>query len=369
MVVPVGVTSYYLPRIYFLAGLEKAPVRQFNEIMFFIQAAVWGLTFSQICQYFFNYMDDPCALKVFAGLLWCLDAAHQFLTTYIVTSIFLNGRIVNMFSTWDLLFFNLAFFSIALVSVMGQSFYIYQSYRVSSKTGYLRGRRSLLLPMILAPFILFQFVLPSVLFHNTTSFAGVDFYKPSESVIDKFRLQQDILQATLSVNTGVNLVIFLALAFHLRRLYFGPAQSLTFERELSLLWRVSLFTVNTGFWVLLYSALSLIAFCLLRVNSTYIVLHFHCLSAFYCTSILANLNARDYLRPTGDHAYLPAPKKRSIPGLTGVQINTIRLEPLDFRRTRDGEKSIEIMSANSLTPSSETKSFSTEEMKIEVDEK
>ncbi|KAF8903296.1 hypothetical protein CPB84DRAFT_1774453 [Gymnopilus junonius] len=356
MVVPIGVSSYYIPRIYFLAGLEKAPIRNFNELVFFGQAAVWGLTVSQIFQYFFNYSEDPLNLKIFAASLWFLDAAHQFLTTYIVTSLFMNGKLVNIFSKRDLLFFNLTFLFTALVSVLSQSFYIYQICIFTSRKKASRCSRSLVLPVIMAPFVLFQFVLPLVLFLNTTSFSGVNFYDPSTDVIDRFQLQQDLLLTTMAVNLGVNFVTFFSLALHMRKLYFGSAQSLTFERDTSLPWRIFLFTVNTGMWTTFYSVLSLVAFCLLRVNSTYIVLHFHCLSALYCTSILANMNARDYLRPVGDHIYLPSPEKRLIPGLTGIEINTLRMEPLDFRTphspglTIDSTSSLETESNGLSTP-------------------
>ncbi|KDR80309.1 hypothetical protein GALMADRAFT_277509 [Galerina marginata CBS 339.88] len=310
----IGVVSYYLPRLFFLAGLQEAVFRNFNEIAFFGQAAVWGVGVSQIFQYFFNHSDDPPRLKSFVVTLWCLGAAHQGFTTYLVASLFLNGTLTNTYEAWTLILFNFAFLFMAFVSILAQSFYIYQIWLYVSSQKLLTRSRSFLIPITLSPFVLFQLVLPSIMLHNTNVYAGVDYYKPSVNVLSRFHLQQNLFLATLIVNVGLNYATFIGLAVHLRKSYFGPC--LGFEKNTPLFWRVAFFTVNTGMWAAIYSILALTMFCIMRVGSTYIVLHFHFLSAIYCSSILASVNARNYLRPTGDHAYLPPPAPKPLHGLS-----------------------------------------------------
>ncbi|KAH0836829.1 hypothetical protein J3R83DRAFT_8605, partial [Lanmaoa asiatica] len=95
----------------------------------------------------------------------------------------------------------------------------------------------------------------------------------------------------LSVGAGVDVLIAICLTFLLVR----KRTSTGFISTVHILQRLVLFAVNTGIWTATFALLTVILLHLFPLNLLYAVFGIP-LCSVYCNTLLANLNARAYIR-------------------------------------------------------------------------
>ncbi|KAI9567071.1 hypothetical protein HD554DRAFT_2039769 [Boletus coccyginus] len=97
--------------------------------------------------------------------------------------------------------------------------------------------------------------------------------------------------SSLSVTAGIDILIAIFLTFLLVR----KRSAIVFSSTAHVLQRLIVFAVNTGTWTAMFALLSLILLHLFPSNMIYTVFVIP-LCPVYCNTVLANLNARAYVR-------------------------------------------------------------------------
>jgi len=298
-------------------------------VISFATCAVWGVTNVQLFLYLLRHVNDPWKLKALALSIWTLDSLHQALVTYRNPIIPIGANFLP-FSLQDIVFDALPFLPFALVSVLGQAFFAYQCERVSK-------RRYLILACA-APLILFQLALPIVLLSDIER--SVLSYQ--DELTDEtagwliringiLHLHNDLLLASVAIGASLNILMTGFLIAFLWRGY--VRNGFAFQRPRPLFFRVVLLFTNTGLFTAIYSFLTIFMIAYTRVVYDLFGVYIKLLAPLYTCSVLANLNARDYLTAYGDHVFLPFDSESKEPMLSS------RNEPIRFRagRTFDSE--------------------------------
>jgi len=143
------------------------------------------------------------------------------------------------------------------------------------------------------PAILFQLCVPPIYFNAITSNAvSTD-------------VQKDLLVATLAMGA----IIDISLSAGLCALLWGrhiKGGSVLKSTNL-MLQRIILFSVNTGMWTALAALVVILVFLRTETSDFMVFSYFHIMSPIYFVTVLANVNARPYLRGRDyDTASLPS---------------------------------------------------------------
>jgi hypothetical protein len=130
----------------------------------------------------------------------------------------------------------------------------------------------------------------------TILYEAKSFYSANGSIlVVGFNVVEDhfftsIATATLVLAAAVDVQIAIAMTFLLLR-----QRSAGFASTSHILQRLAMFAINTGFWTATFAVMSAIFTAVYRSNALSAVFSVP-LSSVYCNTLLANLNARAYIR-------------------------------------------------------------------------
>ncbi|KAH9474976.1 hypothetical protein JR316_0012075 [Psilocybe cubensis] len=144
------------------------------------------------------------------------------------------------------------------------------------------SKQKTLIPIVAIPPILFQLCIAPIFFSSVSSnYISIATQKAC-----------NVLAATLA--TGV--VIDIALTIGLSALLWKEYMRGTFMLKSRMLQRQILFSVNTGMWTALAALVVFIIFMKTGPDDFMVYGYFHIMSPIYFVTVLANINARPYLR-------------------------------------------------------------------------
>ncbi|THH07520.1 hypothetical protein EW145_g3324 [Phellinidium pouzarii] len=227
---------------------------------------LWGIGTVQLFYYLVGYPDDPWRLKAHVGLVWILDTVHQGLVihagyTYLITQYANPAFLFVIVPTLEVMVL-----ISALVCVLVQGFLLYRAWILSLKNVFLV---IFLLLLVIAEFV------SSVAFFwkgvKMSSFAEVS----TIAWLSKL---------TNGLSAASDLVIAAVLIFLLNRSRTGVRRSETMIN------RLILFTINTGFLTSICALFAVIFVSL--YPDEYIYITFYIQTSVYTNSFLATLNAR-----------------------------------------------------------------------------
>ncbi|KAF8882543.1 hypothetical protein BD779DRAFT_1802265 [Infundibulicybe gibba] len=169
----------------------------------------------------------------------------------------------------------------ALVSFPTQAFFGYRIWKFA-------GRKRII-PILLVPAALFQLAQGIVFVHlNLGAQVGTQ--------LTAF-ISRAVLISNFAVGAAVDILLSAGLCFLLWKSYMEANSSITETN--SMVHRLILFSINTGIWTALVAIATITTVVVYPNNFIYVGFYF-LLSPIYCNSLLANLNARSYLRGTGE---------------------------------------------------------------------
>ncbi|KAI9574189.1 hypothetical protein HD554DRAFT_5838 [Boletus coccyginus] len=242
----------------------------------FISTGLYGTTCMQ------TYPKDSLWMKSFVAALWALDTIHEALIVAGVYKYIMAG-LANPAAIMDgepELVVHLLLGT--LVAVPAQGFFVYRIYVFSGK--------NIVAPILWAIQAIYQIV--ASILYVAKSFTTVDgsIHVVWSTPLDDSFLT-DIFTSMLALAAAVDVLIAIALTFLLLRQQAANG----FASTAHILQRLVMFAVNTGIWTATFAVLALI---LLRaLPSTLLTMVFAVpLSSLYCNTLLANLNARAYIR-------------------------------------------------------------------------
>ncbi|KAF8884623.1 hypothetical protein BD779DRAFT_767150 [Infundibulicybe gibba] len=256
-------------------GVDLGPYAGVELLCTFFTMALWGVTCMQSFLYFFNNPTDSKYIKFLVVWLWIMDTVHQCLLISGSYKANVSGQIYLIDNVRAEYVIVLLFTS--LVSVPTQTFFGYRIWRFADKNW--------IIPVLLAPAILFQLAEGIILIDlNLSATVGTEMTAST---------RQAILISNFAVGAAVDILLSAGLCFLLWRSYMIDGSSIT--QTNSMLHRLILFSINTGSWTALVAIATITMVVVFPGNFIYVGFYF-VLSPIYCNSLLANLNARSYLR-------------------------------------------------------------------------
>jgi len=214
--------------------------------------------------------------------LWALDTVHLALTIagaykYIIAGL---ENPLTISSAGPELIFQLLL--TPLVALPAQGFFVYRIYIFSDK--------NILTPVIWVPLAIYQLVTALIyvvktLYIDSNGLHVVDFRVLSD------RFLEVIATSTLAVAAAVDVMTTVILTFML----FRKRNSTVYSRTAHILQRLAMFAINTGLWTAVFALLAVIVLQIYPGNVIYVVFAVP-LCSVYCNTLLANLNARGYIR-------------------------------------------------------------------------
>jgi len=169
----------------------------------------------------------------------------------------------------------------ALVAVVTQGFFVYRIYAFNGK--------SILAPLVWVPLAIYQLV--SILIYVAKVLYSANGVHAVDFLVLSDRFFMDLATSSLSVAAGVDILIAGFLTFLLVR----KRTALGYSGMVHVLQRLTVFAINTGIWTATFALLTAI---LLHVFSSNLLNAMFSipLCSVYCNTLLANLNAREYIR-------------------------------------------------------------------------
>jgi len=169
----------------------------------------------------------------------------------------------------------------ALAAALAQGYFVYRIYVFSGK--------NLVLPLIWA-------ILGCCQLGGTILYICKALYFSHGVYVVKVSMLGDIFfttlaTSTLSIGAGVDILIAISLTYLLLR----KRTASGFASTTHILQRLIFFSVNTGSWTALFSLLTIILMHGFPTEMIYVVCGIP-LCSVYCNTVLANLNARHYIR-------------------------------------------------------------------------
>ncbi|TFK66269.1 hypothetical protein BDN72DRAFT_155995 [Pluteus cervinus] len=241
----------------------------------FAAMALWGIACMQTFLYFFKHQSDPLPLRLLVSYLWIMDTVHQCLIVSGSYKANVSGQVYVINNVRPEYVIQMLITS--LVSAPAQGFF---AYRIWTFT-----KRGWVVPVIVIPAIAFQLVDGILLVRY-----NLDARLASQVTSSKSRT---LLITSFATSAIVDLFLSIGLCIALWRTYMRGGTAL--RRTTHMVYRVTLFSINTGSWTALVALLTIMSVVVYPGNFIYVGLYF-LLSPMYCNSILASLNARSYLR-------------------------------------------------------------------------
>ncbi|KAJ8701890.1 hypothetical protein PTI98_000644 [Pleurotus ostreatus] len=252
-------------------GIEQAEV---EYVAILVNNVLWGISCTQTFLYFLHFRkNDKNLIKALVLWLWICDTTHLILTNrgfWVDIVLSDNGFIVSQEYLW-------ASFFTCLVALPCQLFFVYRIWIFAGKFW--------LIPMIFVPASVYQlagYIAFLVMNYKTISIA-------------QFYSLQKLLKSIWGVSAVEDTLITLVLFYMLWKQRDGELLGQTSQ----LLYRVMFIGINTGTWTALVALFALITMTVWPNSMAFVSLNL-VISPIYCNTLLANLNARDYIRGARD---------------------------------------------------------------------
>ncbi|KAF4604683.1 hypothetical protein EYR40_003461 [Pleurotus pulmonarius] len=252
-------------------GIEQAEV---EYVAVLVNNVLWGISCTQTFLYFLHFRkNDSNLIKALVIWLWICDTTHLILTNrgfWVDIVLSDNGFIVSQEYLW-------ASFFTCLVALPCQLFFVYRIWIFAGKFW--------LIPTIFVPASVYQlagYIAFLVMNYKTIS-------------ISQFYSLQKLLKSIWGVSAVEDTLITLVLFYMLWKQRDGELLGQTSQ----LLYRVMFIGINTGTWTALVALFALITMTVWPNSMAFVSLNL-VISPIYCNTLLANLNARDYIRGARD---------------------------------------------------------------------
>jgi len=232
--------------------------------------------------YYVNYQNDPLRIKTFVAAVWAFNTVNEALIISGAYKYFMAGLENPLSYLNGVPELILQVLLTVVVAIATQGFFVYRIYVFSEK--------NILAPVVWVPLAIYQLV-TALMFetkalHNSSD--GAQLVKLLEL---SDRLFIDIAISSFSVAAGADILIAVFLTFLLVR----KRTTTRFSGTAHVLQRLTVFAVNTGIWTATFALLSVILMDLYPSQIFYAIFGFP-LCSVYCNTLLANLNARTYIR-------------------------------------------------------------------------
>ncbi|KAF8128631.1 hypothetical protein EV363DRAFT_1451620 [Boletus edulis] len=242
----------------------------------FVSLILYGVSILQTFLYYERYTEDSIILKLLVAWVFVLDTLHTLLISAGVWQYF-----VVHFADDDFLAHTHAPLLISIVvtsavSTSVQSFFIYRIWFL------MKSRFRWLFPVVLFPFVVAQLVLGT--FYTVVAMA----FQTSVSAVSGPLLTK-VANALNGAATAVDITITIALCALLAMGRTGYADTDQMLRRLIFI------SVNTGLSSALFAFLSVLLLVIYPTDLIFTALYYP-LCTVYCNTLLANLNARSFVR-------------------------------------------------------------------------
>ncbi|KAF9066074.1 hypothetical protein BDP27DRAFT_1404557 [Rhodocollybia butyracea] len=236
-----------------------------------IVSALWGISCMQIFTYFIHYPKDKTVFKILVVVLWSMLTVQLF-------SI-IQPEYFVLIASWGnpaALFVDQKENSVealmtALTALVAQCFFTYRLYIFS---------RRLLFPIIFLPLIIGQLVVEAIDLH--ISFTTNN---------NQHLTAKTFINPTIASN-AFPVAIDAGIAACMTYWLFKESKGAAGSHEMVV--RLITLTINSGFWTASVALASLVA-SIAGSAQTYGTIYY-LLCPLYCNTVLANLNAREYIR-------------------------------------------------------------------------
>ncbi|KAG6380574.1 hypothetical protein JVT61DRAFT_4937 [Boletus reticuloceps] len=235
--------------------------------------------------YIVHYPNDSLRLKSFVGAVWVFETIHtallisgvyKYIIATLVNPLAIAQEIPELTAT---------------VSMPTQGFFIYRIY--------IFGGRNIVGPILWGIQMIFQIGEPLEAFGkpSLTGFSlNLSGCFPRIQAISLIVIEDsfftDITVSCISIAAAVDVLIAIAMTY----LLYKTRAIAGFEGSAHILQRLTVFAVNTGIWTATFAVLSVVLVrALPESNLLYLVFAIP-LASLYCNMLLANLNARMYIR-------------------------------------------------------------------------
>ncbi|KAF8555072.1 hypothetical protein OG21DRAFT_1603108 [Imleria badia] len=230
-----------------------------------------------------SYPNDSLRMKSFVAVMWILDTIQEALTVAGVYKYIMAG-LVNPLAILDQTpELVLQIITTLLISTPTQAFFVYRIYMLS-------GKNMIMAPVLWGIQAVYQVVAAILYVAKSVYTVDGSIRVVGYTVIDD-SFSTGIATSCLAITVAVDVLIAITMTF----LLFRHRNATGFASTEHILQRLTVFAVNTGIWTATVAALSLI---LMRVFPTSLLYMVFCnpLGSVYCNALLANLNARTYIR-------------------------------------------------------------------------
>ncbi|OSD07667.1 hypothetical protein PYCCODRAFT_1455784 [Trametes coccinea BRFM310] len=243
-----------------------------------LSCVAWGISCMQLFLYYTNYENDSVALKIFVFCIWIMDAVGQAMVLAGLWPALITrwGSLAELSVSQPLLVHHV--WLAATVGAIVQVFFLRRIYKFAS------GRNRLLLCILLLqmPFILWQIV-GAIIY---TVWQAED---SSLGALTEHRAV--VLEISLRADTAfIDIAIAVAMVYSLYR-----QRSANFARSKRLVHRLIILTIVTGLWTAIIAIVVLSLIAAFPTGLQFSAVEFP-LNALYVNALLANLNARKFLR-------------------------------------------------------------------------
>ncbi|KAN0088217.1 hypothetical protein V8E55_005274 [Tylopilus felleus] len=231
--------------------------------------------------YYVHYQNDPLSMKIFVAIMWSLNTIHEALTVSGAYKYMMAG-LVNPLSFFignpELV---LLYLMTSVVAIPTQGYFVYRIYLFSDK--------NIVAPVIWVVLALIPLVC-SIMYIAKALYSANGVQVVTLNVLEG---DQFVILATLcfSIAAGIDVLIAMFMTFLLIR----KRSATRFAGTAHILQRLTVFSVNTGTWTATFALLSVIFLHVFPSSLIYGVFAIP-VCPIYCNTLLANLNARAYLR-------------------------------------------------------------------------
>ncbi|KAH7917972.1 hypothetical protein BV22DRAFT_1042060 [Leucogyrophana mollusca] len=240
-----------------------------------LSVGLWGITCMQTFMYYVHYQEDKMVFKFFVAYLWVFDTTHQSLIiggVYKILVVWFDNPLFLTNVVQELIW---GYLISTFVALPTQGFFVYRIWRFTNK--------SFIPPLLWFPSAIYQLV--SCLIYvskgtqsTTTAALGVGLFKT-------------LVISCCVVAVATDTSIAIGLTYLLLKRDIGSG----FKRSARMLQRLAIFSINSGSWTAIFALLMIILYTVFPSNLIYVVGYFP-VSSIYCNTLLANLNARAYIR-------------------------------------------------------------------------
>ncbi|CAA7269386.1 unnamed protein product [Cyclocybe aegerita] len=282
------------PLIYQNIQNDVRPTSRLAFLSVIGSASLWAMGMNLTFQFFVrsHYKESRPLLSFLVIWVVIMDTVRQAFTIRDMTVGDNAAQWIVAMSTIPLcgsIFFGSAaiYFFSALVSIPTQSLFIYRAWAFSGRKRWI--------PIISAPFLLFQLVFPIVLWHLESCK-----HRQSCNLLSYYHILRDIFIASCASSALIDGVTSVSLTFLLWKRYLAR-ESLGSTN--SILLRLMLLSANTGMWTAIVAVFLIIELLIAVPNNIFPIPGcYQLLSPLYFVTVLVNLNSRRFVRDAANRA-------------------------------------------------------------------